>query len=280
MLSILRHSLARLSNQILWWGSSLALLAVISIPFYSSIAQQQSQVVQLMQSFPKEIMAFFGNMNDIATPVGYLTIEFFSYMPLVLGIFAVLVGSGLLASDEENGTLDLVMAYPVSRTAVFLGRLLGFIGAAAAILAITWLGMCITMIWAPLEIGWGAMALPFISLLGVVLLFGALSLLFSMLVPSRSMAASLSGLLLVASYFITSLAGINPNLESLNHFSPLRYYQSGAAIHGLNLGWLAGLIGASILFSALAWWSFERRDIRVGGEGGWRIPGFNLAGRK
>jgi len=22
----------------------------------------------------------------------------------------------------------------------------------------------------------------------------------------------------------------------------------------------------------IAWWRFERRDIRVGGEGGWRLP--------
>ncbi len=28
----------------------------------------------------------------------------------------------------------------------------------------------------------------------------------------------------------------------------------------------------SVLFAALAWWCFQRRDIRVGGEGGWRLP--------
>ncbi len=28
------------------------------------------------------------------------------------------------------------------------------------------------------------------------------------------------------------------------------------------------------VFALLAWWRFERRDIRVGGEGGWRLPRF------
>jgi hypothetical protein len=27
-----------------------------------------------------------------------------------------------------------------------------------------------------------------------------------------------------------------------------------------------------VVFAALAWWCFQRRDIRVGGEGGWQLP--------
>ncbi|MCL4561009.1 MAG: ABC transporter permease [Chloroflexi bacterium] len=280
MFPILRHSLKRLAGQILWWGLSLAFLAALLIPFYDSIAQQQSQVTELLKAFPKEVMAFFGNINDLSTPAGYLTIEFFSYMPLVLGIFAVLVGSGLLVGDEERGTLDLVMAYPVSRAAIFWGRMLGFAIAEAAILAVTWLAMSITIAWTSLGIGWGSAALPFVSLFAVVLLFGTLALFFSMLVPSRSMAASLAGFLLVAGYLITSLATLNPDLETINRLSPWKYYQSGDAINGLNLGWLVGLLAASLIFSGLAWWAFERRDIRVGGEGGWHLAGFNLSGRK
>jgi ABC-2 type transport system permease protein len=40
----------------------------------------------------------------------------------------------------------------------------------------------------------------------------------------------------------------------------------------LNVEWLLGLLGVAALFTLLAWWRFERRDIRVGGEGGWQLP--------
>ena len=46
----------------------------------------------------------------------------------------------------------------------------------------------------------------------------------------------------------------------------------GDAIDGLNGSWFAGLLAAAGLFAGLAWWCFERRDIRVVGEGGWRWP--------
>lgn len=85
------------------------------------------------------------------------------------------------------------------------------------------------------------------------------------------MAATLSGFLLVASYFVTSLANLNDSIKTLAWVSPLSYFQSGDAIAGLNATWVIGLVLAAALFAGLAWRSFERRDIRVGGEHGWRL---------
>jgi hypothetical protein len=41
------------------------------------------------------------------------------------------------------------------------------------------------------------------------------------------------------------------------------------------------LLGISLIFSLLAWWRFGARDIRVGGEGGFKIklPKFLSFGR-
>jgi ABC-2 type transport system permease protein len=97
--------------------------------------------------------------------------------------------------------------------------------------------------------------------------------------PSRRAAASLSGLLLVASYFITTLAHVSTDLAALAKFSPLNYYQGGDALNGLNVDWLARLLIASIVFMAIALWRFQRRDIRVFGEGSWSLR-FSRKGAK
>ena len=272
MSTVFRYTLARFRGQILGWGTALFLLGLMMVSFYDTIAEQREQFEQLLQYYPREMMAFFGDITSFTTPEGYLSAEYFSILPLILGIFAVLIGSGLLASDEERGTLDLVMAYPVSRTALFMGRLLAFVVATVAIFAIAWLGIVISMIWSTMDVGWGNMALPFLSLLAVVLFFGTLALVLSMVVPSRRLAAMLSGLLLVASFFITGLARLNEDLETIARLSPLNYYESGHAILGLNVQWFGGLLAVAVIFAILAWWRFERRDIRVGGERSWRLP--------
>ena len=272
MTTIFRYTLRRFRGQILGWGIALALLGVLLISMYDSFAGEQEQLTELLALYPPEISAFLGDLSTFGTPEGWVSLEFFSYMPLILGIFGVLMGSGLLVSDEESGTLDLIMAHPVSRTALFMGRLLAFVTATVAILAIAWLGLVIPMNWSSVDIGWGRMWLPLLSLLAQLLVFGTISLLLSMLLPSRRMAATTGGLLLVASFFITGLAKINENLKPVAKLSPLNYYQAQDAFQGLNGAWLAGLLGSAVVFAALAWWRFQRRDIRVGGEGGWRLP--------
>jgi len=272
MMTVFRYTLRRFRGQILGWGIALALLSVLLVSMYDSFAGEQEQFQELLEVYPSEITAFMGDFSTMWTPEGWVSIEFFSYMPLILGIFGVLVGSGLLVSDEEKGTLDLIMAHPMSRTALFMGRLLAFVTATVAILVITWLGFIVSMTWSSIDIGWGRMWLPMLSLLAELLLFGAMSLFFSMLLPSRRLAATTAGLLLVASFFITGLAKINEDLEPVAKLSPLNYYQTQEAFHALNGAWLAGLLAAAVLFAALAWWRFQRRDIRVGGEGGWRLP--------
>jgi len=272
MTTIFRYTLRRFRGQILGWGIALALLGMLLISMYDSFAGEQEQLAELLAIYPPEISAFMGDISAMSTPEGWVSLEFFSYMPLILGIFGVLMGSGLLVSHEESGTLDLIMAHPVSRSALFMGRLLAFVAATVAILVITWLGFIVSMTWSSMDIGWGRMWLPMLSLLAELLLFGAMSLLLSMVLPSRRLAATTAGLLLVASFFITGLAKINEDLELLAKLSPLNYYQALDAFQGLNGAWLAGLLAVAVVFAALAWWRFQRRDIRVGGEGGWRLP--------
>ena len=270
MKTIFRYRLARLRGQILGWGISLALLGVMMVQFYATIAEQQEQFEQILEHYPKEMMAFFGDFDSFATPSGYLGIEFFSYMPLILGIFALVIGSGLLAGDEESGRLDLIMAYPISRAALFWGRVSAFVVATLAILAIAWLGLVVPSRGTELNVvSIAGMAQPFVSLLGLLLLFGALALLLSLVLPSRRMAAMTGGIVLVAGFFIVGFANINADLEPVAKAFPMYYYQGGDAIDELNVSWFAGLLAAALVFFVLAWWRFERRDIRVGGEGGW-----------
>jgi ABC-2 type transport system permease protein len=106
----------------------------------------------------------------------------------------------------------------------------------------------------------------------VLLFFGSLALLLSLLLPSRRLAAMTAGMVLLASYFLTTLARLDRGLETVARLSPTHYYQSGEAIRGLNGPWFGGLLAVAGLFAVLAWWRFQRRDVRVVGEGVWRWP--------
>jgi ABC-2 type transport system permease protein len=282
MIAILTNSLSRFRGQIVGWGLSLALLAGFLTAFYDTIAEQKESYMQLLSGYPKEMWALFATSGvaQMFTPAGYLNLEFFSYMTLVVGIYAVLAGSTLLAGDEENGTLDLILAHPVSRTALFAGRSLAFLLATLAILAITWLGFVVVVPGTMMDVGAGELALPMVSLFGILALFGTLALLLSMLLPSARAAAMASGIAMVGCYFINVMANIDDSLRPLADVLPFKYYQGGLAIDGMdwNEWWM--MLGVSALFALIAWWRFSRRDIRVGGEGGWGLPRLSIRKRR
>jgi ABC-2 type transport system permease protein len=268
-----RYTVGRLRGQILGWGMALAVLGLIIVPFYSSFQAQQEQFMELMASYPPEMLAFFGSdPAAITTPQGYLQYYFFSLLPILVGLFAVLAASGLLASDEEAGRLDLVLAHPVSRTRLFWGRTAAFAAAALAVTLLGWLGCVLPLGASTLEVSVWQLALGFVPLLAQILIYGALALLLSQVLPSRGLAATTAGLVLVVSYLASSLGSLNEGLAALARFLPYEYYQGGEALNGLNWAWLGGLLGASALLALLAWWRFARRDVRLAGEGGWRLP--------
>lgn len=281
MFTVMRYTLIRLRGQILGWGIGVALLGLILVPFYDMFLEQQEDFLQMVENYPPEFMAFFGgDAAALATPEGYLSMYGFSMLPVIVGIFALIAGSGLIASDEESGRLDLVMAHPISRTGLFFGRFLAFVVASVAIVFIGWLGFSILLGGSSLELTWGEMALPFLPVLAQSLIYGALALLASMIMPARRIAAMVAGLVMVSSYFLSSLGTLNESLASLARFLPYAYFQGGDAINGLNLGWFLGLLAATTLAALVAWWRFLYRDIRVGGEGGWRVPSLPLIGRR
>jgi ABC-2 type transport system permease protein len=269
---IFRHTLRRYRGQVIGWGIGMFLLGLMAIPLWDITLKERATVEVMVRKMPPGLKAVMPDLDNMFEPAGFLNVRFFALMPLILGVYAVLGGSGLIASDEENGTLDLVQAHPVSRSELFLGRFAAFAAATAGILGIAWLGLVVPMSWSTLDVGWGELALAFLSLLGVLLLYTTLALLLSLVLPSRRLAAMAAGMVVVGSYFVSTLARLNSNLELLARLSPLDYYQGGDAIHGLNVLWLAGLLAVSAVFAGLAWWRFQRRDIRVAGEGSWSWP--------
>ncbi len=268
-----RYTLGRLRGQILGWGIALAVLGLILVPFYSSFQAQQEQFIEMMEGYPPEMMAFFGSdPAAIATPEGYLQYYLFSLLPIIVGLFAVLAASGLIAGDEEGGRLDLVLAHPLSRANLFWGRAAAFAVAALAVVFLGWLGCVLPLGASSLGVSAGRLALGFVPVLAQVLIYGALALLLSQLLPSRGLAATTAGLVLVVSYFSSSLSGLDEKLAAIARLLPYEYYQGGEALNGLKGAWLAGLLGASALLALLTWWRFSRRDVRLVGEGGWRLP--------
>jgi ABC-2 type transport system permease protein len=265
-----RYTFTNLRWQIIGWGLGLALYGLMIVPMYETLGAQPERFQQMIANYPPEFLAFFGaDVNSPITPAGFLGMYAFSMLPVIIGIFAVIAGSGLIVSDEEQGRMDLIIAHPVGRPPFFWGRFLGVLAASLSIVVLGWLGFCLLLGRSSLGVTWGQMAIPFLSVFVQILIFVTIALLLSMLLPSRNLTAMITGAILVISYMISSLTFLNEGLELVSRFFPYHYFQAVLSFQELNLTWLFSLLGISLFMTLLAYLRFYRRDIRLSGEGSW-----------
>ncbi len=271
MFTVIRYTLRRAQGTIIGWGIGLTALGLMMGSLFDMVASSGDLMMAYAEALPEFAELF--NFSAMSSPIGWLDVEYFSFMPLIIGLFATGIGASMVVKNEEDGTLDLILAHPVSRTKLFWGRFIANTIVLEILLIISWASLLLTMTWSEnFTLPALDLILPFISLFNILMLFMTLSLLFSLIFPGRSMASMLTGMLVVAGFFITLLSGLVEDLEKVADFSPLTYLETSSAINnGLNMTWFAIFTGIYLGLALLSWQLFLRRDIRVGGEGSWRL---------
>ncbi len=272
--SLIWHTIKRLRWHIIGWSLGLAYMGSVIVIFADNLKTQAALMQTLIDSMPKEMMDFFGGVEGFTTPAGFIDGKLFSQLPLILGIFAIIVGAGLVVSDEEHGMMDILLGRPISRTKLFFARVLGVAGAATIILAVGAISAVLPLVWIDIGIEPVKMAQAFIPVWMQVLFYISLALLLSMILPSQKIAASVAGMYLIFGYVIDGMANITDKLDMVAIFSPMNYYQGGSVLldESLRMDWLVGLFAVTVIFILLAWRRFLARDLRVRGEGSWQMP--------
>ncbi len=243
---------------VLGFGVGGALMAALVLAIYPSYRDA-------LEGFdvPPAIQAIIGDV-DIASGTGFVSAEFFSFIPVLLVVYAIVQGTGVLAGEESSGTLDLLLAQPVSRTRLFFEKAMSIIVGTLAIVGLILPGWIIPYGATEIDVGLGRLLVATIAMAPLMLAFAALSLLAGSLLPARRDAVTALTALAVVSYFINSLGQAVDVLEPLRPAS-LFYYFGASDILARGVDWRGvGVLLDVALFSAVAAGAlFQRRDIGV-----------------
>jgi ABC-2 type transport system permease protein len=259
-LSVLYKTLRDLRWQIIWYGIGLGLMSALVIYIYPSYNNQLADI-----EIPEAMRALIGDV-DYGTPEGFIAAEFLSWTPLILVVFAIMGGTAALAGEEANGTLDIIMAQPISRARVAIEKLAGLMIGLLGICAIIYAGWLISVPFVDIDIGYGELAVATFSVVPLIAFFQSISMWAGVTLPSRGLATGAVVALAVASYFIYYLANIVDALEPLRQISPFYHYHGTEVLtDGVHWGGQALLLALYLLFAGWALISFQRRDLGVSG---------------
>jgi len=238
--------------------------SLVHVAFYPSVRDDQA-LSDYAKDLPESVRALFaGGELDLTSPAGYLNSQIFALTaPLVLLIFAIGDRAGVVAGEEERGTLDLVLAHPVRRRDYVVQRFLALAALIAALGAA--LLACVTVgSWlVDLEIGFGRLFAASVSVALLALLYCAVALAAGSLVPGRVRAIAVAAALAVAAWIFDGLAQAVDVLDPWRRIEP--YYQAlgqNPLREGPPVGGWGLLLGATAVLVAVAAAGLERRDVR------------------
>ena len=244
-------------------GYGLALLAMAALVVF--IWPSYRTTVESLK-LPEAVQAFLGSDLSYASAPGFVSGEFFSWIPVLLIVYAVVQGTGAIAGEEGSGTIDLLMAQPVARPTMVLQKSLAFCVGAVLVVALGFAGFALSIPFVSIDITLSDAAVASANLLPITLLFFAFSLWLGAVAPNRGMAAGAAVAVATGTYFANSLASGVHEVSGLRYASPFYYYGAGLPlVKGIDWPHVALLLGVSVLFLALSLRAFERRDIAIGG---------------
>lgn len=262
--SLFLKTVRDLRGQILGWGLGAGAMAVMVILLYPAFKDQMGAFTALLDKYPPALTAFFGDITRLTDLPGWANVEFFTWMPPILVIFAVATGTGLIAGEEEKGTLDLLLSQPIRRWRVVTEKFLAFVLATLLVLILIALCFLISMILIGETGDLDTLALATLNIAPILLASGALSLMASVLLRSRRLAIGLTIVLVIGSWFVDSLSKVVNVLKPYCRFTLFHYYRSDKVLtQGMDWGNFAVLLGLTVLFFAIALLAFQRRDIAV-----------------
>ena len=250
-----------------WWALGLLVLVLLTVSLYPSVREQPS-VDEIVADLPEAVRTLIGYQADVplTSPAGYLQGRLFSTLaPVVLIVFGIGAGAQAMGGSEQAGTLEPLLANPVTRSRVLLERY------AATLALLAGLSAFFTAALLALAPPFGALEGVSVAgtlgacggAFGLALLHCSLAFAVGAATGRRSTAIAAATTFAVAGYLVQSLLGLAEVLRPLRFLTPWHpYLERNVLVDGPSALALAVPVLVSLALVGAGWAAFVRRDLR------------------
>ncbi len=214
-------------RSLLGWIIGITAVGCLYAAFYTTV--NTPEMAEAIKAYPQGLLDAIG-FTDVTTAAGYVGSTTFGLLgPILVLIFAAALGGSAIAGEEENGRLDLTLAYPVTRWGVVVQRFAALVVAVAAaclVLALALIALSGPAALDDLTPANIVAASTQLALLGIF--FGALAFGVGAATGRRNLVYATVAIAGVAGFLANNLAPSVAGLEWLQNLSPF-FYQAGGA---------------------------------------------------
>lgn len=265
--AIFIETLKQTWKPMLYWGlglASMGLLVVLMVPLFD-----MQQMAELLESFPPVLLGMIGIGKDLelfATSEGFVAMGFFGKFALIFAVYPVVMGMRITANEEDDGTMDVLLSFPVNRAWVLIEKFVAYTVSIIGVVLMIYLGMTIGVALSDVDLDMNALIEVIIMLIPVLTFVMAFTMLVATLVRRRQVALGIITAFVIASFMIQTVGAMAEGTfaEPIGWISFFTYYNAGNILaNGFIWAHVAGLAILSFVFVGVSIQRFEQRDIGI-----------------
>gem|GEM_PF-436964 len=265
MMSIIKWEIRSQRWSILWWIIGIAVFITINLWVYPSFRDQADQLNQSFNQIPESMRNMLSDTGEFLSPVGYLSGQvFYLMLPMIFSVLTIGLGASLIAREEQQKTIELLLARPISRGKLLLGKALAGLSIATGIGVVTGLVCMLEAAIIKFE-GVSIFDVFIATMVSLILsiLFGMIAFTFtSMGAFGRGASIAIASTFALGGYIISSLDKTVTWLQEPAKAFPYHYFKPAQTLEGNGIGYAPLTFLAIILvLTFVSWIIFRRRDI-------------------
>jgi len=260
----LRELKANLKS-LLIWGVIVVLFVVVGTSKFTAY-YENPEMLAILDTLPPAMLAAF-NMQafNLTTVTGFFGLMF-TYYALMVAIAAAMWGSDIISKEERDKTVEFALTLPVTRGRVVTAKALAALVNCVALLLITWgTSLASTAQFHPDSEFYKFVGLCMVALFLMQLIFLAIGIFLGCALKQYRRASSIAVSLLLGTYFLSILPGLNKNLDFVKYFTPFKYFDAGLLLRESRFDVTFVLLALAIIVTSMvgAYLTYTRRDLYI-----------------
>lgn len=260
----LRELRANLKSLVIW-SVIVTLLITIAVAKFSAFAGDPQMLAMLDSMPPAMLDALNMRAFNLTTLSGFYGLMFI-YFGLMGAIAAAMWGSDIISKEERDRTVEFSLVLPVSRSRVITAKALAALVNCIAFVLITWgVSLVAVQSYNPDQAFLDYLALEMRAMFSIELIFLAVGLLLGSAMKQYKRSSSTAVAIILATYFMSIISGMQENLDFLKYFTPFKYFDAGELFRAGQMDSTYLLIAAAIIIASVAgaYWIYNQRDLYI-----------------
>lgn len=261
---IKRELRAHLKAFLIWSGSIFAFVYMMMSEF--SAYYNNPEMGEILDMMPEELLkAMSMEAANLTTVSGFISVASL-YIYIMLGIYAVLMGSSIISKEERDKTVEFFMTLPISRIKVITSKLIASVVLNIALNLVTLSALLLsTMQYDKIDDFPAFITLLMLGIFIIQLIFLSVGMLLAAVIKRYKKSGSIGVSILMVLYFASIVMSFSEDLDFMKYLTPFKYFESSYILRELSYDGVYVWISLAIVIGSLigTYIVYPRRDLRI-----------------